>query len=256
MNASILLVPALLLLALPAPGQAAKPTPQHPFSTTPLAAGLQYSDALTVRAPKDFFRGWPSRSENGLVHAVVEIPAGACDKWEVKLDGVMRWDMKDEKPRHVKYLGYPANYGMVPRALLGKDIGGDGDPLDVIVLGPALPRGTVAPVMVLGTIRLIDSGDKDDKIIAVSPDSPMAACKDIADLDKSFPGVTAVLALWFENYKGAGALQCQGFGSAAEAKELLAAAEKSFAAFEAVPTTPDAKSAANPQRGQKGGSLR
>ena len=75
------------------------------------------------------------------MHGIVEIPAGACEKWEVKLDGVMRWDMKDGKPRHVKYLGYPCNYGMVPRTMLGKELGGDGDPLDVLMLGPAVPRG-------------------------------------------------------------------------------------------------------------------
>src|SRR5688500_7199901 len=76
-----------------------------PRSTVPLADGLTFADTLTVRAPKDFLRGYPARAEGGLVNAVVEIPAGACEKWEVKSDGVMRWDMKDEKPRHVNYLG-------------------------------------------------------------------------------------------------------------------------------------------------------
>ena len=46
------------------------------------------------------------------------------------------------KPREVKYLGYPGNYGMIPRTLLPKELGGDGDPLDVIVLGPAVERGS------------------------------------------------------------------------------------------------------------------
>lgn len=233
-------LPMLLLLACAATGQD-KQAARPPFSTTPLAAGLEYSDPLTVRSPKDFLRDFAADAGNGLVNAVVEIPAGACDKWEVKLDGVMRWDIKDGKPRHVKYLGYPANYGIVPRALLGKDLGGDGDPLDMLVLGPSLPRGTVLPVVVLGTIRLIDAGDKDDKIIAVRPDSPMAACTSIADLDRNFPGVTRILQLWFENYKGPGALQCQGFGSAEDAKALIVAAKKSFDAFEEAQKTPQGK---------------
>ena len=55
----------------------------------------------------------------------------------------MIWEFKDGKPRIVKYLGYPGNYGMVPKTLLPENLGGDGDPLDVIVLGPQVERGSV-----------------------------------------------------------------------------------------------------------------
>jgi len=97
-----------------------------PRSGVPLAEGLSYADNLTLQAPHDFLRDFPARTAEGLVHAVIEIPAGCCEKWEVKSDGVLRWDMKDGKPRHVKYLGYPCNYGMVPRTCLGTELGGDG----------------------------------------------------------------------------------------------------------------------------------
>lgn len=225
---------SLLVALLP---QDPKPAPAAPgapaYSTTALAKGCEYSDPMTLRAPVDLLRGHPSRAGADLIHAVVEIPAGATDKWEVKADGVMRWDVKDGKPRVVKYLGYPANYGIVPRTLLGKEIGGDGDPLDVLVLGASLPRGTAVAVRVLGTIRLVDAGDKDDKIVAVVPDSPLGAADSIAALDAAYPGITAILKAWFENYKGPGALQCGGFGPRDEAQQLLAAAEASFTAAEA-----------------------
>src|SRR5262245_47790175 len=117
---------------------------------------------------------------------------------------------------------------MVPRTLLGKELGGDGDPLDMLVLGPALPRGTVVPVQVLGLIHLIDAGDKDDKLIAVPTDSPLAQATSVAQLDQLFPGITAILETWFENYKGKDALQCQGFAGKEEADKLLAAAMESF----------------------------
>lgn len=208
-----------------------------PSSTVTLAPGLEYADPLTVKAPHDLLRDCPVRPADGvakgLVHAVVEIPTGTCEKWEVKLDGVMRWDIKDGKPRHVHYLGYPCNYGIVPRAILGKEIGGDGDPLDILVLGPALPRGTVVAVQVIGTIKLIDGGETDDKLIAVVPGSPLASAHSVAELDTQFPGIAAILRTWFENYKGAGKLQCQGFGDVATAMALVAASEKSFAAAEA-----------------------
>jgi inorganic pyrophosphatase len=119
---------------------------------------------------------------------------------------------------------------MVPRTRLGKELGGDGDPLDVLVLGPALPRGTVVAVRVLGAIRLTDAGAKDDKLVAVVPHSPFDEARSIVDLDRSHPGITTILRVWFENYKGAGALQCTGFVGPEAAAELLRAAEGSHAA--------------------------
>jgi len=204
-----------------------------PRSTVALAEGLTFADNLTVRAPRDFLRGYPARVEGGLVNAVVEIPTGTCEKWEVKPDGVMHWDMKDGKPRHVKYLGYPCNYGIVPQSLLGEELGGDGDPLDMLVLGPAHPRGTVLPVHVIDLIRLVDDGERDDKLIAVPADSPLASATNLAELDQQFPGITAILETWFENYKGKDALQCGGFGPRHEADALIAAALASFTKSEA-----------------------
>ncbi len=230
------LAAALLLLAALSSPQDKKVDPaSFPRSVVPLAEGLSFADNLTLSSPKNFLRDYPARAEGGLVHAVVEIPAGACEKWEVKGDGVMRWDMKDDKPRHVKYLGYPCNYGMVPHTLLGKELGGDGDPLDMLVLGPSLPRGTVLPVQVIGFIKLTDGGDKDDKLIAVTKDSPLAKATTVSQLDELFPGISAILETWFENYKGKDALQCQGFGGREEAEKLLAAAVESFARAEAAP---------------------
>jgi len=225
---------ASLLLTVPLAGFQEKTIDPNSFprSTVALAEGLSFADNLTLRSPKNFLHDYPSRADGGLVNAVVEIPTGACEKWEVKSDGVMRWDMKDGKPRSVKYLGYPCNYGMVPRTKLGKELGGDGDPLDMLVLGASFPRGTVLPVQVLGVIRLIDAGEKDDKLIAVPKDSPLAKATTLAQLDELFPGITAILETWFENYKGKGVLRCQGFGTAEEALELLAIAQKSFEAGE------------------------
>lgn len=204
-----------------------------PRSGVVLAPGLSFADNLTIRSPKNFLRDFAARADGGLVNAVVEIPSGTCEKWEVKSDGQMRWDMKDGKPRHVKYLGYPCNYGMLPRTLLGRELGGDGDPLDILVLGPALPRGTLVAVRVIGLIRLVDGGEKDDKLIAVPQDSPFADVDSPAQLDERFPGILPILKTWFENYKGKGALQCSGFGDRPDAIGLMNAASKAFEDAEA-----------------------
>ncbi|MBK8180901.1 MAG: inorganic diphosphatase [Planctomycetes bacterium] len=219
---------SLALLAGLTAHQAQSPDPaSFPPSTVPLAQGLGYVDPLTLHAPRNFLNDFPTR-QGELVTAVIEIPAGYCEKWEVKADGLMRWDIKDGKPRQVKYLGYPCNYGMLPRTRLGKELGGDGDPLDVLVLGPALPRGTVVAVRVLGTIRLVDAGERDDKLVAVVPGSPLDQAKSVSELESTYPGITTILRAWFENYKGKGALQCSGFGEPAVAEELVRAAESSF----------------------------
>lgn len=60
----------------------------------------------------------------------------------------------------VSPLPCPFNYGSV-RSL----IGGDGDYLDAIVLGPRMPRGTRVCVQVHGAIGLSDRGLYDDKLV-------------------------------------------------------------------------------------------
>ena len=206
--------------------------PNAPKSTVPLASGVTFADPLTLRAPHDFLRGFPAKVSEHVANAVVEIPCGTNEKWEVKQDGVMRWDLKNGAPRVVEYLGYPVNYGIVPRAVLGKEIGGDGDPPDVLVLGPAMARGTVAPVVVIGLIHLVDGGETDDKLLAVVEDGPLGKIDSLGDLDREKPGITAILKTWFENYKGPGKLTCSGFGSRGDALELLTKCEASFAAAE------------------------
>ncbi len=74
---------------------------------------------------------------------------------------------------------YPWNYGLIP-----KTIALDGDPLDVLVISsePILP-GALAKCRPIGVMRMVDSGDQDDKIICVMPKDPMyKGYTDIAQL--------------------------------------------------------------------------
>ncbi len=171
----------------------------------PLAGqGLVTPVVSVVKGEKSFKNGYDPVNVDGTINAIIEIPAGTTAKYETLANGTMELEQKDGAPRFVKYLGYPANYGLIPRSVLPKAKGGDGDPLDVIVLGPALPTGTVVKCRPLGVMTLVDNGELDDKIILVPVNSAFGSLKGIEDLDKKFPGVTSVLQTWFTSYKGYG----------------------------------------------------
>ena len=117
---------------------------------------------------------------------------------------------------------------MVPRTLLSKESGGDGDPLDIILLGPPLKRGEIASAKLIGVLKLLDKGEQDDKLIAVQFNSPLKKANSIEELNKSFPGITQILELWFTNYKGNGQMISKGFGDLEEAEKILSEASEQF----------------------------
>ncbi len=193
------------------------------------AANLTLDDQFTLTGKKHFVQDYPPTDSSGNLNVVVEIPAGTNDKWEVdKTTGKLKWEIKKGKPRVVMYLGYPGNYGMVPRTLLSKDVGGDGDPLDVIIIGPAVPGGSVVKARPIGVLKLLDDGEQDDKIIAILLDSPLVAVSTIDDLWHEYKGITGILEIWFSNYKGPGRMLSKGFGSLAEAQLVINAAVEAY----------------------------
>ncbi|MCC6600893.1 MAG: inorganic diphosphatase [Crocinitomicaceae bacterium] len=96
----------------------------------------------------------------GVVSGIVEIPLGSKAKYEVdKISGLLRLDRVIFSAFH-----YPINYGFIPRSL-----GDDGDPLDILVLSQV----SIAPLClvkarIIGYMEMIDSGQRDEKIIAVA----------------------------------------------------------------------------------------
>ncbi len=221
-------LPAATAMAIPTAADAtaggAAPAP------TNVAADVVMVDDMTMVGPESFLDGYAPRNADGTVNAVVEIPAGTTAKWEVTDDdGNLHWDVEDGRPRMVQYLGYPLNYGMVPRTKLAESMGGDGDPLDILVLGDAIPRGTVVPVTVIAVARYTDDGERDDKLVAVRAGTPFEDVDGLPELEASFDGVTDIVDTWFLNYKGPGVFQAQGWADAGEAMALLDAAEAAYA---------------------------
>ncbi len=187
------------------------------------------NDPLWHKNERSYLDGYAPLHRDGRVNMVVEIPAGTNGKWEVtKPEGELRWEIRDGQPRVVQYLGYPGNYGMIPRTLLPEDQGGDGDPLDVLVLGEAVPRGSVIPVRIIGVMQMLDDGEQDDKLIAVREGTPFANIHTVAQLRQEFGGVEAIVKAWFANYKGLGEITVQSFGEASKARAILHAAVAAY----------------------------
>ncbi len=84
-------------------------------------------------------------NEDGTINAVVEIPAGTLEKWEISKDGnQIIQKIENNKIRTINYLAYPFNYGFIPQTFLPVEEGGDGDQLDIIIIGPNVERGLVS----------------------------------------------------------------------------------------------------------------
>jgi inorganic pyrophosphatase len=163
------------------------------------------------------------------VVALIEIPAGTNQKWEQNKDsGQLEWEKRNGTRRVVSYLPYPGNYGMIENTLLPKDKGGDGDPLDVIILGPAVERGSHIKIDIIGILKLKDNGEQDDKLIAVMDKSPLADVRSMSELRTLYVGVDEILRVWFSHYKGPEQMEFVGFGDRAEALDVLRIAQESF----------------------------
>lgn len=160
----------------------------------------------------------------GQVQALIEIPAGQVAKWQQSKSQPLKleWELKDGKPRKVNYLPYPANYGIIPATLYPVAKGGDGDPLDVLVLGPAINQGSVVQVRLIGLMRMKDHGQGDDKLLAVPLGADYQQINSIESLRAVYPGADQLLKLWFENYKGLPQqISVEGFAPAKEAMQLV-----------------------------------
>ena len=107
----------------------------------------------------------PGAKAPQVVRAVIEIPGGSKNKYELdKESGLLKLDRVLFSAVH-----YPADYGFIPGTL-----GGDGDPLDILVLltEPSFP-GCLMEVRPLGLLGLRDAGERDEKILAVLLEDPL-----------------------------------------------------------------------------------
>jgi inorganic pyrophosphatase len=142
----------------------------------------------------------PAIVREGVLRAVIEIPAGSVDKQQYDpATNSFPVDLRNGKPRRITFLPYPANYGVIPGTRMDKAQGGDGDALDVFVLCGAVPSGTILEVEVIGVIELLDAGERDDKLVALPLDPALRTvnASDIAELPEA---ARTILVTWLLNY--------------------------------------------------------
>lgn len=109
--------------------------------------------------------------------ACIEISKGSKKKYELdKKTGMLILDRVLYTSTH-----YPANYGFIP-----KTYADDNDPLDVLVLcQEVLDPLTLVECYPIGVVKMLDSDEVDEKIIAIALKDPSLNCyKDISDLPK------------------------------------------------------------------------
>lgn len=174
--------------------------PLHPTPTAPSSSSNGGGGAAAAADPR-------------LFAAITEIPRGTRAKMELckeEAHNPIKQDVFAKQPgqplRFFRYGDMPFNYGFLPRtwedpAHRDHRTGciGDGDPIDVVHLGPPHVFGQYDVVRVLGVLGLIDVGETDWKIIVESA-APEAG-DGYGSLDKVPQDVQARIVDWFENYK-------------------------------------------------------
>ena len=92
-----------------------------------------------------------------LLNGYIEIPLGGRQKFEL--------DMAKNAPAVDRVMpervgGYAVNYGIVPQT-----VSYDGDPFDVLVLGPPIPTGQFVKGVIVGLMHMRDETGLDSKVV-------------------------------------------------------------------------------------------
>jgi inorganic pyrophosphatase len=159
------------------------------------------------------------------INVVIEIPMNEEPvKYEVdKATGAIFVDRVLTTP-----MRYPCNYGYVPHTL-----GGDGDPLDVLVIMPVpLIPGSVIRCRPVGMLNMTDEAGEDMKLIAVPVSQVFPAYRDIESV-RDLPELTLDrIAHFFAHYKDLEKgkwVKIEGWRGAEDAKREINAGVERYA---------------------------
>lgn len=160
--------------------------------------------------------------EKGIVNTVLEISAGTLNKYEnITESGQLKLD-------RVGYssLAYPVAYGAIPGTL-----DGDGDAIDVLIANVTEPlvAGCLVEARIIGIMKFEDSGEMDDKVIAVlSDDKRMDHIKKLEDLGEHIIKETQHYFEHYKDLKKPGLCKVLGFFDTAEAVKIIKECEERY----------------------------
>ncbi len=155
-----------------------------------------------------------------IVNVVIEIPKGSGHKYEYNPDlDVICLDRTLYSPMH-----YPGDYGFIPGTLAE-----DGDTLDALILleQPTFP-GCVIRARPIGVLTMIDQGQQDAKVLAVSLGDPrMEGVKNLQDVDEH---LLREIRYFFDTYSELEGKRTttQDWLDAEQARKIIAAACERF----------------------------
>ncbi len=155
-----------------------------------------------------------------IVRMIVEIPMGSANKYEYDGEfGLFRLDRSLYASVH-----YPGDYGFIPGTLAE-----DHDPLDILVLvsNPSI-TGCMMYVRPVGILNMIDSSERDQKILAVPTRNPRF--EQIHTIDQVFPHTRREIEHFFTIYKELEGKRTvmEGWGGPKEARKAILESRQSY----------------------------
>ena len=176
------IIVALVLALQPAGGAAP--------DVLPAMATTKLRDSLTAAAahkPHVWRDTPPLDSSGSLVNAYIEIPLGGRQKFELNM---AKNAPAIDREIPAKIGGYPVNYGIVPQT-----VSYDGDPFDVLVLGPAIPTGQWVKGVAVGLMKREDEKGLDSKVVISRVGADGKPLHQLTDADRKR------MADYFNRYK-------------------------------------------------------
>jgi inorganic pyrophosphatase len=201
-----------LLLAVVLPltfgGQTDVPAPDM----LPPSATRALSDSLVAAEShsQHLWRDTVPVNSDGTINAFIEIARGDRRKWEFDMAAHAR--IIDRMiPEDIG--GYPINYGFVPQT-----VSYDGDPFDVLVLGPPLEGGQLVRGIAVGTMFMEDEKGLDSKVVLSLVD---AAGRPRHQLTASIQHEVASYFRRYKQHEPGAFSRVPGWGSAADGLALV-----------------------------------
>jgi inorganic pyrophosphatase len=184
-----------------------------PGATRELGSSL----AAAVSHKHHVWRDSPPKNADGTLNGYIEISRGDRRKYEFDMGRNTR-AIDRVIPGQIG--GYPVNYGFVPQTVWY-----DGDPFDVLVLGPPLPGGQIARGVIVGVMYMEDEKGLDSKVVLSPVDADGRATYVLTE------AVRDEIAGYFRRYKQGEpgkSSKVPGWGTVAGGRDLVATTHAFF----------------------------